>query len=189
MGARGFVRSLSGTSARSSSSLQLIQKKLTLKILRNQMHYLALLIDISHQQSPDHTSVDNRAFVWHFINGKSTTAFRRKRDQLLARKYWEPYHTSRLRIDGRPIGWPMAWTRFACSFARTVYETSDFASTVDAPLFRRESPWACRYAIHGSVDTIAMGFSLPGSHSFTPGFLDRLLAKIGINFPRRRENV
>lgn len=87
MGARGFVRSLSGTLARSSSSFELIQTKLTLKKLRNQMHYLALLVDFSHQKSPEYTSVVNRAFAWHFINGKLTTAFRRKRDQLLAREY------------------------------------------------------------------------------------------------------
>lgn len=51
------------------------------------MHYLAILINISHQSSPDYTAVDNRAFGWHFINGKSTTALRRKRDQLLAPEY------------------------------------------------------------------------------------------------------
>lgn len=110
------------------------------------MHYLALLINISHQSSPDYTAVDNRAFGWHFINGKSTTALRRKRDQLLASEYWEPYHTSRLRIDGRHIGWPMAWKRFASYLPRKVYETSDFAWTKPLSLSIPTS-----FVIHGSV--------------------------------------
>lgn len=39
------------------------------------MHYLALLINISHQSSPDYTAVDHRAFGWHLLMANQKLLF------------------------------------------------------------------------------------------------------------------